>query len=102
MALGQSATRLWQTSGLTFPHGFYPFEADNSVFFNAFHPNKGYQLFQLKGDRLIQVSSFKQKLEKKEDPEIIQGAQTSHYAWFNNQLYFFAAGKGNEVWLVFL
>ncbi len=94
MALGQSATRLWQTSGLTFPHGFYPFEADNSVFFNAFHPNKGYQLFQLKGDRLIQVSSFKQKLEKKEDPEIIQGAQTSHYAWFNNQLYFFAAGKG--------
>ncbi|MFT7591555.1 MAG: hypothetical protein ACI9UJ_001478, partial [bacterium] len=65
-----------------------------SIFFNAFHPNKGFQLFQLKGDRLIQVSSFKQKLEKKEEPENIQGAQTSHYAWFNNQLYFFAAGKG--------
>ncbi len=94
MAFGQSATRLWQTSGLTFPHGFHPFEADKSVFFNALHPNKGYQLYQLKGDRLIQVSSFKQKLEKKEDPELIQGAQTSHYAWFNNQLYFFAAGKG--------
>ena len=94
IANAQSATRLWQTSGLTFPHGFHPFEADNSIFFNAFHPNKGYQLFQLKGDRLIQVSSFKQKLEKKEEPEQLQGAQTSHYTWFNNQLYFFAAGKG--------
>lgn len=94
ISFGQSATRIWQTTGLTFPHGFNPFEADNSIFFNAYHPNKGFQLFQLKGDRLIQVSSFKQKLEKKEDPENIQGAQTSHYAWFNNQLYFFVAGKG--------
>lgn len=94
LTLGQSATRIWQTTGLSFPHGFNPFEADNSIFFNAYHPNKGFQLFQLKGDRLIQVSSFKQKLDKKEDPENLQGAQTSHYAWFNNQLYFFAAGKG--------
>ena len=93
-SFGQSATRIWQTTGLTFPHGFNPFEADNSLFFNAYHPNKGFQLYQLKGDRLIQVSSFKQKLGKKDDPENIQGAQTSHYAWFNNQLYFFAAGKG--------
>lgn len=94
LTLGQSATRIWQTTGLSFPHGFNPFEADNSIFFNAYHPNKGFQLFQLKGDRLIQVSSFKQKLDKKEDPENLQGTQTSHYAWFNNQLYFFAAGKG--------
>jgi hypothetical protein len=94
LSFGQSATRIWQTTGLTFPHGFTPFEADKSIFFNAYHASKGFQLFQLKGDRLIQVSSFKQKLEKKEDPENIQGAQTSHYAWFNNQLYFFAAGKG--------
>jgi len=94
LGFSQSATRIWQTTGLTFPHGFNPFEADNSIFFNAFHPNKGFQLFQLKGDRLIQMSSFKQKLGKKDDPENIQGAQTSHYAWFNNQLYFFVAGKG--------
>jgi hypothetical protein len=91
---GQSATRVWQTTGLSFPHGFEPYEADNSIFFNAFHPNKGFQLFQLKDDRLIQVSSFKQSLEKKEEPENLQGGQTSHYAWFNNQLYFFAKGKG--------
>ncbi|MFT5725842.1 MAG: hypothetical protein ACI9JN_002972, partial [Bacteroidia bacterium] len=94
LGFSQSATRLWQTTGLTFPHGFTPFEADNSIFFNAFHPSKGFQLFQLKDDRLIQVSSFKQALEKKEDPETMQGGQTSHYVWFNNQLYFFAAGKG--------
>lgn len=61
LGFSQSATRIWQTTGLTFPHGFNPFEADNSIFFNAFHPNKGFQLFQLKGDRLIQVSSFKTK-----------------------------------------
>ncbi len=95
----QSPNKIIQTTGLSFPHGFNAFEADNSIFFNAFHPEKGFQLFQLKGERLIQVSYFKQKLEKKEVAENLQGAQTSNYAWFNNQLYFFAKGKGVETGL---
>ena len=94
IASAQCASKVVQTTGLTYPHGFEPYSADNSVFFNAFHPRRGFQLFQLKGDRLIQVSSFKQKLEKKEEPEAYQGGQTSNYKWFNNQLYFFAKGKG--------
>lgn len=93
---GQRASRVLQASGLSFPHGFNAISTPNHIYFNALHPNAGFQLFEMKDERITQVTSFKQKLKKKDEPEDFQGAQTSNYAWFNNRLYFFATGKGVE------
>lgn len=90
----QKATRLWQTSGMSFPNGFHAFEVEGKLYFNALHPANGFQLYELEGEKLKQVTSFKQELGKKDEPEGLQGAQTSNYAWFENNLFFFALGKG--------
>lgn len=66
----------------------------NALYFNAYHPKAGFQLYRLEGESLKQITSFKQKLTKKQPVEDLTGGQTSNYAWFNNRLYFFAKGKG--------
>lgn len=91
---GQTPSKLLTTIGLEFPHGFHPFAGGNGVFFNAYHPAHGFQLYHLKDDHLTQCTDFKQEVTKKEDPEGLQGALTSNYVMFNSQLYFFATGKG--------
>ncbi len=95
-SFGQKATRVWQATGLSFPHGFHSISTPEGIFFNAYHSNAGFQLYRLDGENLKKVTSFKQALKKKEIPEAFQGAQTSNYEWFNDRLYFFALGKGVE------
>lgn len=92
--VAQRPVQLTQRGVLVMPNGFNSAQVDNYLYFNAFDPNSGWQLYLFDGESVIQATNYKKTYETKKTIESsCGGGMISGMTPFAGAVVFHVKGK---------